>query len=52
MCEEYKEEVVSVPNSQDGWRMISKTFGSNWNFPHAVGAIGGKHIGIQALASC
>ena len=49
---EYEEEVVSLSNTQNVWRMISEKFGSKRNFHHVVGAIDGKHITIKALSSC
>ena len=37
-----------MPYSTEEWLQISDEFEHNWNFPHAIGAIDGKHINIQA----
>ena len=39
-----------VPSSEWEWLRIAKDFQSNWNFNHCIGAIGGKHISLQAPA--
>ncbi len=39
---EYGDEVVSFPSTQQ----IGETFGTRWNFHHALGALDGKHIAI------
>ena len=39
---------LSVPSSQDVWLRIASDFDRQWNFPHCLGAIDGKHIVIQA----
>ena len=33
---------------EEDWRKISRNFELNWNFPHCLGAIDGKHVVIQA----
>ena len=40
-------EFIKVPSSQEEWLRISQQFEERWNFPHALGAIDGKHIKIQ-----
>ena len=39
---------LSVPSSQDAWLRTASDFERKWNFPHCLGAIGGKHVVIQA----
>ena len=39
---------LNVPNSEEDWRKISRNFELNWNFPHCLGAIDGKHVVKQA----
>ena len=41
----------NVPNSNEEWKEIARDFEAQWNFPHCIGAIDGKHIMmIQAPA--
>lgn len=39
--------LVKVHSSQPEWLKISKTFEKRWDFPHAFGAIDGKHVIIR-----
>ena len=47
IIEEYAQEVVSFPTTQQEWHDIGELFGSRWNFHHALGALDGKHIAIR-----
>ena len=38
---------IKVPSTEAEWLDISKRFEEKWNFPHALGAIDGKHVRIQ-----
>ncbi|KAK0414622.1 hypothetical protein QR680_011531 [Steinernema hermaphroditum] len=38
---------IGLPKSPNGWLELSEAFEREWNFPHALGAIDGKHIRIQ-----
>lgn len=38
---------IKVPSSDEEWLQISQKFEERWNFPHALGAIDGKHVRIQ-----
>ncbi|XP_018377830.1 PREDICTED: uncharacterized protein LOC108770655, partial [Trachymyrmex cornetzi] len=42
-----KEEIFLQPN-ETNWQTIAEKFNEQWNFPHCIGAIDGKHIVIQA----
>lgn len=39
---------MSVPTTQSEWLQLASEFESKWQFPHAVGAIDGKHVQVKA----
>ena len=39
---------IDPPSTEAQWREIAATFQNRWNFPHALGAIDGKHVVMQA----
>ena len=41
-------EYLRRPSSQEEWRRVSEGFERQWNFPHCLGAIDGKHVVMQA----
>ncbi|CAH1988760.1 unnamed protein product [Acanthoscelides obtectus] len=40
-----------VPSIDDEWLEIAKDFENQWNFPHCIGALDGKHVQIQCPAN-
>ena len=52
MCEALynvlRDEYLQPPSSKQHWEQIAEEFESKWQFPHAVGAIDGKHINMRA----
>ncbi|KAH7981271.1 hypothetical protein HPB49_022859 [Dermacentor silvarum] len=40
-------ETCKVPTTSD-WQKVAEGFYEKWNFPHCVGAVGVKHVQIQA----
>lgn len=38
---------IKVPSTKAQWLEISKKFEERWNYPHALGAIDGKHVRVQ-----
>ena len=38
------EEYVKTPTTTNHWVKIAQGFNDEWNFPHCLGAIDGKHI--------
>ena len=50
-CNALVDELVPVfvktPSSEQEWIEISQKFETRWNYPHALGAIDGKHVTIR-----
>nr|CAI5845958.1 unnamed protein product [Callosobruchus analis] len=42
---------VEVPSTEAEWLKIAKEFDNQWNFPHCIGALDGKHVQIQCPAN-
>ena len=38
---------LRAPPHENEWRHIADDFGTLWNLPHCIGAIDGKHVGID-----
>ena len=55
-CDAIVERMVPIyiplPSSPDKWRKISVKFEDRWNYPHALGAIDGKHVTIKKPDNC
>lgn len=47
IIDEYGEEVVHCPDSPEEWLEVAESFSECWNFPHAIGALDGKHVAIK-----
>ena len=43
-----KADYVRVPTKREQLEKLAEEFSLKWQFPHAVGAIDGKHINIRA----
>lgn len=39
---------MQLPKTEDDWMKIANGFEQQWNFPHCVGALDGKHVLLQA----
>ena len=44
----FGDEVLKMPRTPEEWKKVSQLFEEKWNFPHAVGAIDGKHVRIKS----
>ena len=55
-CDAIVERMVPIyiplPSSPDEWRKIAVKFEDRWNYPHALGAIDGKHVTIKKPDNC
>lgn len=38
---------LKVPTTQEAWKEIAKGFQDEWNMPHVLGAVDGKHVEIE-----
>ena len=47
VTETVKGAFLKAPSSEEDWNGISERFEEVWSFPHAVGAMDGKHIHIE-----
>ena len=47
IVDENLDQVMTCPTTPEGWRTISEKFLEKWNFPHACGALDGKHIACK-----
>uniref|UniRef100_A0A3Q1G1T0 DDE Tnp4 domain-containing protein n=1 Tax=Acanthochromis polyacanthus TaxID=80966 RepID=A0A3Q1G1T0_9TELE len=48
IIEEYTDELLFCPTTEQGWRDLADQWYQRWNFPHTVGAIDGKHVACKA----
>lgn len=42
------QPIYLPPVTQEDWRNVANDFYEKWNFPNCIGALGGKHVRIQA----
>ena len=45
----YRDQVMRCPTLPEDWLLIESVFRWRWNYPHAVGALDGRHIPIRCL---
>lgn len=49
---EYSEDLLSPPVPSEKWKEVTATFENRWSFPHAIGAIDGKHVATRCPKKC
>ena len=47
LVERLTPDFIKAPATKAEWLNVSKRFEDHWNYPHALGAIDGKHVRIQ-----
>ncbi|XP_021356031.1 putative nuclease HARBI1 [Mizuhopecten yessoensis] len=47
IAQEYTEEVMPTPKTQEAWKEVAEEFLTSWNFRNPLGAIDGKHVAIK-----
>ena len=47
ILKEFQQEYLVCPTDPEDWKKIEERVRNRWNVPHAVGALGGKHIAIK-----
>jgi hypothetical protein len=45
---EFTDEMLTLPNTEEGWRALATQWYETWQFPNTIGAIDGKHVAIRA----
>ena len=40
----YRDQVLQCPTLPEDWSLVEPVFCQSWNFPHALGALDGRHI--------
>lgn len=48
IVEEYLDEQLTPPSTEQGWRRLADDWYERWQFPHTVGSIDGKHVACKA----
>ena len=48
IVDEYLAELLTCPQTEDGWRELADDWYRRWNFPNVIGAIDGKHVACKA----
>ena len=43
----YLDQVMQCPTLPDDWLLVESVFSWRWYFPHALGALDGRHIPIR-----
>lgn len=43
----YGDTELKMPNNAEEWKKVGYGFHKRWNFPHALGALDGKHIRVR-----
>ena len=43
----YSDELLSCTITLEDWKEVADLFSSQWNLPHCVGALDGKHVAIK-----
>ena len=47
ICQALLEKYLTAPESTEDWLRIAEGFQDEWNFPHCIGAVDGKHICME-----
>lgn len=47
IIEVLEAEVINTPTEPHEWREVADRFQQRWQFPHALGALDGKHIAVK-----
>ena len=47
IVEEYRDEVINCPKTEEEWKEVAGNFATRWSFCHALGALDRKHVRIQ-----
>ena len=42
-----KIDYLRSPSTEEEWKLISEEFETDWNFPHCIGSLNGKHVAMD-----
>ena len=43
------KKYLPTPSTEEAWKEIAEEFENEWNLPHVIGALDGKHIAIKLM---
>ncbi|XP_065068543.1 putative nuclease HARBI1 [Rhopilema esculentum] len=44
---ELHAKYLNAPDTEEDWKEIARGFEREWNFPHCIGALDGKHVAME-----
>ncbi|CAB4007448.1 Hypothetical predicted protein [Paramuricea clavata] len=47
LCTALNQDYLKSPSTEEQWTNIADEFEREWNFPHCIGALDGKHIAME-----
>ena len=51
IIEEYVDEQMTLPTTEEGWKQVADDWYKTWIFLHIIGAVDGKHVAFRCPPS-